>query len=597
MAGVFSPKESAQITPVAQRGGFAAGSELSGVAQATQILAPAVVENRKRELTEQITGEAKDIGEFLRLSRNPALLNSEFGVEAIENPVVRSTLAEFVRVRNASEQGKLPQAFAMERLRAIQNSAIAEAPEFEQEIRAAMVSATGQDPQKQFFGQLLSSAKQSLSPQEKARAELEKQAAIHGVTPAEYQQVMFGKLQAESVSNKVAVRKGNGTLNLFDVQQDVQARSGNIMMDIMGETRKLITANGSISPDDTVRLKTMASTNIQAAIAKIQAGSTGVTGTDMVAAIAPLERMQENLEGMIDDGSMEKLVQSRNALKRSIIEGNVMNLDKYAVAWSLGGQQNFTQVIKWIDTAEGKDGHNKLLAALSPNKVGSQLALTEAGLNGRSAVDIVVDEYGKMGTGNRPTTQIEANARAQAAGIVLATPNGEEGLYATALQELRDMDGELAWTALGSKQAVSTATKSPTVRAAVIQMHTTTTAGMADEYLGMTQNNGIDTRRFQFKNGQLEYAFDSTDLGGVNAEAVSEARAFAARFNRANRISAAHSSTGTLATTRYSGTQDYWETVTSAGRVAIDGIKTEPADAPTVVKWGRDENGKPVQVK
>lgn len=593
--GVFSPKESAPIEQVEQRGGFTPVSALAGIGQATKILADEVVDQRKRQLTEQIKGETKDIGDFLRLSRNPALINSEFGVEAVENPVVRATLAEFVRVRNASEQGLLPQAFAMERLRAIQNSAIAEAPEFEQEIRQAMVSATGQDPQRQFFHQLLSTQAQKQTPEQKARDEITKQAAIHGVTPDEYQQIMFGKLQAEAVNNRVAIRKGNGTLSLFDLQQDVQARTGNIMLDIMGEARKVVTTKGGLGPEDTQRLKLLVGQSIAAASAKVQAGAKDVTGADMVAALAPLETMQENINGMIDDGSLQKLVTSRNALKTSIIEGNVMNLDKYAVAWALGGQQGFGNLVKWIEDMSN-EGQEKLLGALSP-KVGAQQTLNAAGLNGRSAADIVVDQYGKMGTGETPGNQVEANARAHAAGVALATPNGSETLYATALQELRDLGGDLAWSAVGSKQVINTATKSPTVRAAVIQLHTTTTAGLADEYLGLTQNTGVDTRRFKFVDGQLDYTFDRAELKGVNAEATAEAKAFAARFNRANRISAAHSATGTLSENRYTGTQNYWELITSAGRQSMEGLEQEQDDTPQVVKWGRDANGRPIKLK
>lgn len=593
MPGVFSAQQSQQIEQVSQQGGFdPSASVANGIAQAANILVPAATDARKRELTEQINTDTKNLGEFLRLSKDPALLNSEFGVQAIENPVVRSTLAEFVRVRNAAEQGKLPQEFAQERLRTIQNSAIASAPEFEQEIRAAMINATGQDPQKQFYNQLLATAKQSLTPEQKAMEELRKEAFKLNMTVPEVQQIGAMKFQAEGITAQVNVRKGNGTLNLFDVQKDVAARSGVIMMDIMGQVRRL-TKTGGMTPDNIVQMKGLINSTITSAMAQVQAGTDGVDGNQLGQAIIPLEKMQANLIGMVDDGSLLKLANDKNALTTSLIEGNILSSPIYGVAWALGGQQGFAHMVDWLSKSNN-DAHKKLLGQIS-DKAGSAFKLNELGQGG---VTGVVTQYGKMGTGERPVTQQESNDRAYAAGIALSTPNGSEDLYSTALKELRQLDEELAWTALGTRHVITGATKSPTIRAAVIQMQQVTTSGLANEYLAMTNDAGIDTRRFQFKDGKLTYTMDTQELGGVNAESVAEANAFVARFNRANTISGAHSATGTLASTRYSGTQDYWETVTSAGKEVLAGVKApEETDKPAIVQWGRDENGKPIQIK
>jgi len=63
-----------------------------------------------------VLGQTKTVKEFLKLARTPSLLLSEFGSEAIENPAVRQAINDFIAVRDASDQGKLPQQFALERL-------------------------------------------------------------------------------------------------------------------------------------------------------------------------------------------------------------------------------------------------------------------------------------------------------------------------------------------------------------------------------------------------------------------------------------------------------------------------------------------------
>lgn len=590
MAGPFSSTGVQDIPDVQLSGGFTPSDGIAGAVNAgLQVALPQIRENRIQNLKEDVSGQTKDIETFLKLARTPSLLKSEFGVEAIENPAVRSAFAEFVKVRDASDQGKLPQQFALERLAVIQNTAISNAPEFEREIRAAMQQATGQDPQKTIFNQLLSTQTQELSPEQKGLNQLRKDAAENGLSVEQQQEVNHSVAISTLEKNKLDRKKAQGTYSLLDASSETNNRAGSIMLDTMAAIRQELQRSGSLSPEFSAQIGIQSKTNIATAIAQITAGAKNVDGTQIANAIAPLEKLQEQIDGMLEDGSMQALVSSNNTLNKSILEEGIMQMPEFAAAWTFGGPRGFVDMLKFMEKAPDASSQ-ALLGQLSPS---AKTAFTLRNLT----ADTIAREYGRLGTGIQPVTDVEKNARVVAASIAMGTSGLEEEKQIVALNEMRAIDEELAWASFGSRKVLTATTQSKSLQSALINMQATQTAGLATEYLELSVTPGVDIARFEFLGSRLSYKRDTAELKGVNAENTAEATAFAARFNRANNISASHMKAGTLPAIRYSGTADYWEVVTKAGREAF-AVKDEPAQeqAPTVIEWGVDDSGKPIRL-
>ena len=172
MAGPFSStgNQAQDIERVQLQGGFDADAGIAGVAAAVLGEAlPRITEAHANDIQQDITNRTESIKEALLAAQNPALAQSLFKEEALANPVTKEAFRQFNLIQNAAGEGKLPKAYALERLEAIQDEAIANNPAFEKEIRAAMIQATGVDPNKQVFANLLRGQKDSLSPEAKAQ--------------------------------------------------------------------------------------------------------------------------------------------------------------------------------------------------------------------------------------------------------------------------------------------------------------------------------------------------------------------------------------------------------------------------------------------
>lgn len=593
MAGPFSSQGGVPDIPAVQlRGGFAPDPGIAGVVKdALAVALPAIRDNHIKNLKEDVTGQTNDIETFLKLSRNPSLLTSEFGVDAIENPAVRSAFAEFVKVRDASEQGILPQQFALERLAVIQNTAISNAPEFEREIRAAMLQATGQDPQKTLFAQLLSTQAQTLSPEQKGLNDLRRDAFKNGLTVDQQVEVNHQGEVAKLEMSRLNRLKATGQYSLLNAAQETNNRAGSIMLDTMSQVRQELLRSGSLSPEFMAQIGIQAETTIAASIAAITAGAKGVSGTDIAAAIAPLEKLQTAINGMLKEGSMQALLSSKNVVSRSLLEGRLHEFaPELAAAFTFGGPQGMLGLIQYMEKAPNP-ATGLLLRELDPKQKAAfllrQVALTDT-----------VKQYGLLGTGVAAETAAEKNARLVATAVALGTPGLPEDKQIIVLQEMAALDEELAWTSFGSRKVVTATTQSKSLQAAFINMQTTQTAGLSVEYLELSSTPGVDLDRFEFLDGTLSYRRITEELKGVNSDATSAASAFASRFNRANNISALHSGTGTLPATRYGGTKDYWEVVTKSARDVIDGkVPEEDTTQSNVIAWGEDENGNPIRIK
>lgn len=571
MAGPFAPRESQPIadTRVVQteQGG---PSAISGIKDALAIAVPEITRQHAKSLQEDLTNKTDALQQALLAQSNPAIAKSLFSKEALENPTTKAAFKEYQEIRLAAEQGKLSPAYAKERLLVIQNEAIANAPEFEQELRAAMTQATGMDPQKSLYSRLLAenASATRLSPEQKAMEELDKEAARLGISREAVQHIALTQARAGLLQNELTLKKSTGEYNFLDLEEDVGNRAGGIMLDLVGQVRALNTSQGGLTPENIQNIKLTAGAAYASAARALQSGASGVPADRVASALATLEKQKGAIDRMVEDGSLQALATSNNTLDKARLEGKLLSLPDYSLAYLVGDKPGFLKMVEYLNSTSGNAAAKALLGDVNPSIAGFN-RLSSAG---------VVQEYGKMGTGVKPTTPAEKQNRAVAASLLLSTKGASEEQYSTAVQEMDALGLDLKWSALGLNDVLINATKSPALKAAVVQTQVAVTSGLASEYMQLINNPQINASNFKVVDGNLVFSDTAQGGGGIlgiggqrgaaDSAATADAQDFVKRFNTANRISAAHGATGTLPSTRYSGVQDYWEVITKAARNA-----------------------------
>ena len=588
-----SGNQAQEIAPVQLRGGFSPDAGVAGVAAAVLGEAlPRITEAHANDIQQDITNRTESIKEALLAAQNPALAQSLFKEEALKNPVTKEAFKQFNLIQGAAQSGKLPRAYALERLEAIQDEAIANNPAFEKEIRSAMVQATGVDPNRQTFQNLLSAQKSDLSPEAKAQLKVRQEAAENNVTFEDQLEMNNVAVRAQHEQNILNQRKASGTYSLLDTSKEVNQRSGVIMLDLLGQVRKQSNITGGVSPEFMADIKAQANANIAAAIATITAASDGVTGPQLTAELAPLKALQASIEGMVDDGSFLKMTQNNVSLKKAILEDSLLQQPEMAAAWAFGGPQGFQALLEFQALAPTV-ASEQVLAALSP-RARAAFTLRNIGAN------VVAKQYGLLGSGVPAETAMDKQGRLVASGLVFATQGLNDDQYNTAEVEMNRLGKDHVWSAFGSRKVANVTKTSNALKASFISLQESNTAGLGEE-IAQLRGNGTSMDNFELQGDKLVFVFPKADQTSGFAPGVSDTsaeQAFVARFNRANTISALHRQTGTLPATRYTNTAAYWDTVQNLfGEQQAERSGQPVQKAPVVPKWGRDESGKPILLK
>lgn len=598
MAGPFSSRgnQAQEIAGVQLKGGF---DVVPGIAEAVgaaaNIAVPAIRENHISNLQDEITGKTDSIKTALLARANPALAQSLFTEEALANPATAAAFAAFNDIALAVKQGKLPGQFALERLSVIQNDAISEAPEFAQEIRAAMLQATGQDPEKRLFASLLSDQASGLSAQAKFEQKLRNDAARVGLTVDAFVEANNSVFTAQTEAAEFQRASRNGTMSIRKVAGAVNNRSGLIMMDVLQSAREQTIAAGGLTPEFITQLKGQVNASIAAATAEIIAtAGDAVDPTEIATAIAPLNALAGQIEAMIDDQSLLAMVTNTNVLNKGLILGKALDFKDFAIAHSLGGERGFLEVMKFFDKATNPQTR-ALLDALNPKAAGATLLGEIAG--GVQLVPTpngVVQQYGRLGTGTNGMAATQVTERVIAANVAVQTVGGNEDAHEAAMSDLEEISPAHAWAAYDNRKVVAAALQSKTLQARFIPLQAQQTAGLATEYFNLTALPGFKVEKFEFVRGQLQVKQEFDPLTPIAArDAFSqEAPAFVRRFNNANKISAMYARVGILPPSRYTNSQDYF-------KVVVEGVTsvTTPKDKTTVktkptLRVVRDANGK-----
>lgn len=574
------------IAPVQLKGGFTpAPGIVDAVADVAAIAVPVIRQNLEDNITEGVQESAAAVSLALKATRFPSIQSSIFSEEALANPATQRAMEEFTLIQDAVEQGRLPSTFALERLELAQNTAIKDAPEFEEEIRGAFRDATGQDPQKALFGRLLSESATKLSAEEKAAEQLRIEALKLNITVDQLVASNHSQWEMQVEQQRFDFAARQGTYNLQTATGEVRNRGALVMTDILADMRRIQVSGQDFNPDTVKALKSKINQSMAAVTSSILAKTAGlsVSGTALNAELAPLQALKETMFAMLDDGSMKTMISDRNDVTIAAVQNSILNMPDYATAYAIDGGRGFIELLEFVQksggTAEGK-------------------ALTSA-LSGKAGVAFdlqgVVAQYGQIGSNEQLETVVEKEARVLAAGVALGVKGGDEAVQVAALEDIKRYGGDaLAWSAFESNKVLTATATSNKLKAAFINMQVATTAGLSEDLVLLASKPSVrledlvlsETGILSVKERDLS---ERLLLSEVAKSADASMQEYVTRFNRASRISAKYNGAGVLPAARYESPSAYWDVVRkSAGAV----VQPKEDEVNAVIKFKRDIDGK-----
>lgn len=574
----------ADIAQVQLRGGFTPKTGFAdAVVNVANTVIPVIRQNLEDDLTEDVTGRAIAVSLALKATRFPSIQDSVFSEEALANPNVAMALEEFTLIQDATKQGRLPSTFALERLELIQNNAIRNAPEFEDEIRGAMRDATGQDPQKALFSRLISETAGKTAEQ-KAFEKLTIEAIQLGVTVDQ-----MVALNQSAALNAIEQQKFDlsaklGTYNLNTLGSEIINRGGALVTDAMATVQRLVTSGQTIGVEEKQQLVAQVNASFGAATSALLAKTAGlnVSGTAISAELSPLNTLRDNTIKMIEDGTLQNVLSQHNNVIIASTQNSLLNNPDYVAAYALGGSRGFLELVKFMGKSGGSAQGKALVASLSGDA--------------KIAFDLqnLPKQYSRIGSPASLETVKDKQDRVIAAGVALGTVNIDEDFQIAALEDIKKHGGEeLAWSSFGSNKVLTATAKSNKLKAAFINMQVTTTAGLSQELLDLASDPDVQLERLVLDNRgnlilesrpQAERIFLSS-IASISDTAMI---AYAKRFNRANNISAKYNGAGILPSSRYQGTVAYWNTVRQA---ALDVVQPKEEEDVKVRKVIRNPDG------
>ena len=575
-----SGNNAGDIAPIQLRGGFTPDTGIAdAVVNVANMAIPLITQAREDEITDDVTGQIKAVSLALKATRFPSIQDSVFSEEALANPQVALALKEFTLIKDAAKNGRLPATFALERLELIQNKAIKDAPAFEAEIRGAMRDATGQDPQKTLFQQLISTTG-TKSPAQKADEQLEIEAIKFGTTKEKIIAMNNSRMEADVKEQKYDLAAKEGTYTLNVLSKDIAVKSSKIVTDVMSEVHQIAVAGGTIGVDEKRNLIARINQSFGQATANMMAKTSGlsVSGTAIQAELAPMNTLKDTVIEMIEDNTLQTLLSQHNQVMIDSTINNLLNNPDYIMAYAIGGSRGFLDMVKWIEKAGGTEEGKALVSSLNKDaRVGFDIAN-------------IPKQYSRIGDGSRPPeTAKEKQERVVAAGIALSSSDIAEEVQITALEDIKKYGGEeLAWSSFNSNKVLQATAVSNKLKAAFINMQVTTTAGLSQELLSLASNPELPIERLELgQDGTLHIKPATSALGRDARLAESELNIFVGRFNRANTISAKYNGAGILPAARYQGVQQYWDVVSTAASEARKPKETKSAVRQVV----KDDNG------
>lgn len=568
------------IAPVQLKGGFTPDTGIAdAVVDVANTVIPVIRQNLEDSLTEDVSGKIKAVSLALKATRFPSIQDSVFSEEALANPNVALALKEFTKIQDAAGNGRLPGTFVLERLEIIQNDAIRNAPEFEAEIRGAMRDATGQDPAKTLFSQMLNPATKRQSAQDKAFEQLDIQAIKLGTTRDKIIGMNQVAAQNKLEQDKYDLSSKEGKYTVNTLGSEVVNRGATIMTDIMADVLAMNTAGTPISPEiqNALIAKVNASFGATSSALLAKTSKLNVPGSVITAEIAPLTELRDNTINMIKDGTLVKLLNQNSDVIVADAQNTFLNNPVYGKMHAVLGSEG---TLKFMEFKKSFGGSQKAEALL-------QILNSDA--NALFEVDAIMKHAVSIGDGAELETKAAKQARIIAAASGAANSAAGDEYQLKAIEDIKKYGGdELGWSNFANNNMLTATGKSSAVKAVFLNMQASTTAGLSEELVQLAGTPDIQLERLALSEAGLvvtsrpvgDTAFLSTTAQAADASLQTYVR----RFNRANTISAKYNGAGILPASRYQGTEMYWNTIKQAAGDVVKPKETDVKKTRTVIR-------------
>ncbi len=572
------------IAPVQLKGGFTPDTGIAdAVVDVANTVLPVIRQNLEDELTEDVSGKAASVALALKATRFPSIQESVFSEAALADPQVALALKEFTLIQDAAKNGRLPATFALERLELIQNKAIKDSPAFEAEIRGAMRDATGVDPQKTLFQQLLSNTS-GKSAEQKLQEKLHIQAGSNGVTVDEQVAMNHTAAEAQFQQDKfnLTAKQGNYTLNTLS--SEIVSRGQLIMTDTMEKVNQLVVSGKPIGVEEKLLLSNSVNAAAAATIASLTANIArlNLDGTAVTKAMSPVMQQRDIILEMINNGTMQRMLTEHKDVLIKDAQVSFANNPEYGNLWKVVGTDG---LLKFMDY-KTKYGDSPQALALAKS--------FDKGFANLSEIDEILKQASRVGNGEVLETTMQKNARILAAGDGVANTAAGEEYQLNSLEDIKKYGGEeLSWSGFSSNRWLTATAQSSKLKAAFINMQATTTAGLSAELVELSSTANVQLERLVLgTDGNLTVTprtqAERVGLSATARDADASMATYVRRFNRANNISAKYHGAGVLPNARYSGSEAYWNTVKGA---ATDLVKPREEDVVKTRKVIRNPDG------
>jgi len=570
------------IAPVTLQGGF---TPSTGVADALLNVAntviPLITQNLEDNITDEVSGKITAVSDALRATRFPSLQKSMFSEEALANPNVKLALKEFTLIQDAAAHGRLPSNFALERLEIIQNNAIRRSPEFEAEIRGAMIDATGQDPTKTLFSRSISTASKKQTAEEKLQEQLIIGAGKIGVTVDEFVAMNQVAAQNQIKQQALDLLAKQGTYTVNTLGQEVTNRGSVIVTGIMNKMMELNVAGTPITPDVENEFIAMINGAFGNASAALQAKTQGlnVSGTAITATLKPLQEDRDNAIAMIKDGTLVKLLKQSSDVIIADAQNTWLNNPIYGKLHAVYGKEGSLKFAEF----NAKVGNNPSAERL--------LKIINQDASGLYKVNEILNQGTKLGDGDNNLSQAQVMARVLAATHVVSNVDAGEDNQMKALDDIEKYKGrEVAWSIFGNKDMPNAVAKSTRLKAAFLNMQVSTTAGLSGDLVDLANDPTVQMERIVLTETGLivepRPVAERVGLSAIAAAADASMATYVRRWNRADVISARYGGAGLLPSIRYSGSQMYWNQTRKAASELV--APKEKASVTQNVVFGAD---------
>ena len=318
-----SGNNAGDLTPVNLQGGFTpvapksndAVNAVESVTQAVGTIATLNTERLKKESIANIRQEVKAVRDALQISKYPTLQTTYFSEEALQDPYIKSVYKNFQEIKGATDQGRLSQEFAIERMEALMSQAINRRPQFADDIRNAANTAAGANISSKLFSQIM-----TLTPQQKALQELQAEATKLGIPVETYQGMVQQQFFREQMSEQIEYAKKQGTASLNDLSQQVGLEVTNATRNLQNGLLERIRAGGVVDVPVTVAearqeftvLRNKVLSNIPANVPSSQVSQV----VDMI------DAEEQRIITQIENGTMAKVLQTKGTLFEEIAKDN-----------------------------------------------------------------------------------------------------------------------------------------------------------------------------------------------------------------------------------------------------------------------------------